>query len=351
VVIWTIEFKLDFVINCSLFRHAKDTVGLYYYNSKEGGVLMVEGIVYSYETNKLLKYLRLIKKYYYIVFGVSFLIMASLNWFLHIILVQYTGYILLVSFTCFTVSNEIRRDVNKVKFLIIAIPYIVFILAIFIYGNDIWHYVLDWEMSRTMMFNINDLFAKIPFNNASFTRIYKPLWLTEYMKLVYVNGFALSVLIPFFRAALSIDFKKMLRYTLSAHIFQVLFITPFYVTFYLQNVWFVYGHADPLARNMSYAEAAKSTLNGLPSMHTSIAFAMFLLVIRERNTIFKWCWGFFCLSVIYSTMYLEIHWVIDVIAGMVFGFLIVKLVDFVLLRANTILAHRFNNGKQSTYYV
>ncbi|WP_443661049.1 phosphatase PAP2 family protein [Clostridium sp.] len=102
---------------------------------------------------------------------------------------------------------------------------------------------------------------------------------------------------------------------------------------------------------MSYAEAAKSTLNGLPSIHKSIAFAMFLLVLRERNTIFKWIWGFFCLSVIYSTMYLEIHWVIDVIAGMIFGFLIVKLVDFVLIKANNILGRRFNNIKHSTYYV
>jgi len=256
----------------------------------------------------------------------------------------------LISFTSFTAVNEIRRDVNKVKFLTIAIPYIIFIFTIFIFGNNIWHYVLKWEMNRAITFNLNSLFTKIPFNDASFTRIFKAAWFTSYMKIVYSNGFALSVLIPFYRAALSIDFKKMLRYTLSAHIFQVLFITPFYVIFYIQNVWFVYGHADPLARNMSHAEAAQSTLNGFPSMHTSIAFAMFLLVIRERNTIFKWVWGFFCLSVIYSTMYLEIHWVVDVIAGLIFGFLIVKLVDFVLSKANNVFSRKFNNDVQSTYY-
>ena len=83
-------------------------------------------------------------------------------------------------------------------------------------------------------------------------------------------------------------------------------------------------------------------------MHTSIAFAMFLLVIRERNTIFKWVWGFFCLSVIYSTMYLEIHWVIDVIAGLVFGFLIVKLVDFVLAKADIVFARKVSI--HSTYF-
>jgi len=311
---------------------------------------MLKEIIYSNETNKLSKFLRLIGSYYYVTVGIIFLVMAIINWYFHMILVQYTGYILLVSFTSLTVSNEIRREVNKRKFLIIAVPYIIFIFTIFIYGNNIWHYVLKWEMSRTITFNINHLFTEIPFNNASFTRILRPAWFTVYMKLVYVNGFALSVLVPFYRAVLSIDFKKMLRYTLSAHIFQVFFITPFYVTFYLQNVWFVYGHADPLARNMTHAQAAQSTLNGLPSMHTSIAFAMFLLVLRERTTIFKWVWGFFCLSVIYSTMYLEIHWVIDVIAGMIFGFLIVKLVDFVIDKANKLLSRRFNKIEHSTYF-
>ena len=304
---------------------------------------MLKEIICTNENNKLLKFSRFIEKYYCIAFGILFVVFAILNWFFHIILFQYTGYILLISFTSFTAVTDIRRDVNKIKFLMAAIPYIIFVYTIFIFGNNIWHYVLKWEMSRTITFNLNGLFTKIPFNNASFTRIFKPAWFTAYMKLVYTNGFALSVLIPFYRAALSIDFKKMLRYTLSAHIFQVFFITPFYVTFYLQNVWFVYGHADPLARNMSYAEAAQSTLNGLPSMHTSIAFAMFLLVIRERNTIFKWVWGFFCLSVIYSTMYLEIHWVVDVIAGLIFGFLIVKLVDFVLSKANNVFSRKINN--------
>jgi len=306
---------------------------------------MLKEIIYTDETNKLIKFSKSIAKYYCISFGILFLLLAILNCFFHIILVQYTGYILLVSFTSFTAASEIRKDVKKVDFLIVAIPYIIFILTILVFGNNIWHYVLKWEMSRTITFNLNSLFTKIPFNNASFTRIFKTAWLTAYMKLVYTNGFVLTVLIPFYRAVLAIDFKKMLRYTLSAHLFQVILITPFYVTFYVQNVWFVYGHADPLARNMPYAEAAQSTLNGFPSMHTSIAFAIFLLVLRERNKIFKWIWGFFCLSVIYSTMYLEIHWVTDVIAGLIFGFLVVKLVDLILSKANSLISYKFNNAK------
>jgi membrane-associated phospholipid phosphatase len=303
---------------------------------------MLNKITCINENNKLMKCLDFIKKYYPISIGSFFLILAILNCFFHFVLIQYTGYILLFSFTSFTAMSDIRKDVNKAAFFKLALPYILFILTILVFGNNIWHYVLNWEMSRNITFNLNSLFTSIPFNDASFARIFKPAWLTTYMNVVYTNGFVLCVLVPFYRAALSIDFKKMLRYTLSAHLFQVLIFTPFYVTFYIQNVWFVYGHADPLARNMSYAEAAQSTLNGFPSMHTSIAFAMFLLVLRERNTIFKWVWGFFCLSVIYSTMYLEIHWVIDVIAGLIFGYLVVKLVDFVLAKTKVVFPSRFS---------
>ena len=297
-------------------------------------------LIYSNEMNKIIKYLKYIEEYYYISLGVIFFILAILNYFLHIIKVEYTGYIFLASFTSFTVITDVRKDVSKRSFLIFAIPYIVFISTILVFGNDIWHKVLNWEMGMNSMINLNSIFSKIPFNDASFMRIYRPSWLTVYMKVVYTNGFVLAVLVPFIRAALSVDFKKMLKYTLSAHIFQVFIFTPFYVTLFLQNVWFVYGHADPLARNMTYAEAAHSTLNGLPSMHTSIAFAMFILVLRERNTIFKWIWGFFCLSVIYSTMYLEIHWVIDVIAGLIFGYFVVKLVDVIMSKASNMFSDK-----------
>ena len=143
----------------------------------------------------------------------------------------------------------------------------------------------------------------------------------------------------------------MLRYALSGHIFQVFLITPFYLIFHLQEVWYVLGQPDGLARNLSAQAAAGVTLNCFPSMHTSIAFAMFLLVIRENNKIFKYVWGFFCLSVIFSTMYLEIHWVIDVLAGLLLGYLTVKLVDFVLAKGKKILEkplNRFYYKKQNT---
>jgi membrane-associated phospholipid phosphatase len=273
-----------------------------------------------------------ISKNYYIIIGIVFLVLPILNLLVHLIPTDYSNFLFFIPFVCFTLKSDIRTGIDVKSFLFLALPFLAFIMIIFINGNGIWQSVLSWEIGRNL-FNLNDLFSKIPLNDGSFARIFSPGWFTEYMKFVYNTGFVLAAIVPIVRSALAIDFKKMVRYTLSAHVFQVFLITPLYIAFFLQEVWFVKGHPDMLARVLTPDQTLSTVLNCFPSMHTSIAFAMFLLVLREKDNIFKWVWGIYCISVIYSTMYLEIHWVIDVIAGIIFGYAIVKLVDFVLKKS------------------
>jgi membrane-associated phospholipid phosphatase len=287
--------------------------------------------------------IQLIKDYYYVLIGALFVLLTILNYILKVIPVEYSGYLLLVAFTAFTVISDINKNIKVKAYLCMAIPYLVLILVIFANGNSLWHKVLNWEMARGIIFNLNSFFNNIPFNDGSFARIFQTAWLTSYMKMVYNTGFVLAVLVPLFRAAMAIDFKKMVKYTLSAHVFQVFIITPFYIVFYLQEVWIVHGHSDPLVRGLNPAQTLETTLNCFPSMHTSIAFAMFLLVIRERSKVFKWVWGFYCLSVIYSTMYLEIHWIIDVFGGLILGYGTVKLVDFVVSKVEVLFPDHIKN--------
>lgn len=278
-----------------------------------------------------------ISKYYYNFLGAALIIIAVFNYIFNLFPVEYNGFVLLAAFISFTVVSDIRSDVNTKNFLLKAIPFMILVFIIGINGNDLWHGVLRWELKRVTIFNMNSIFNSIPLNDASFARVFHPAWLTNYMKMVYNTGFVLAVLAPLVRSFLAYDFKKMIKYTLSAHVFQVFLITPFYMIFFVQEVWYVHGHADTLARHLKGAQILETTVNCFPSMHTSIAFAMFLLVLRERNKLFKWVWGFYCLSVIYSTMYLEIHWVIDVIGGLFLGYYTVKLVDLVVLKAEPTL--------------
>jgi membrane-associated phospholipid phosphatase len=237
-------------------------------------------------------------------------------------------------FAAATAYPDKRKDIRWVTFIILAIPFMLFISYINKNGYTIWGSILHAQVARNIsVIKLDPIFSKIPFNDASFARIYKSQTLTWFMRLVYNNGFTLTAIIPIYRSIICKDFKKMIRYLLSAHVLQIFLISPFYIIFDLHEVWYVLGQPDGLARTFTTPQAAAGwTLNCFPSMHTSISFAMFLLVIREKDKIFKWVWGFFCLSVIYSTMYLEIHWVIDVLAGLLLAYCTVKIVDFILAK-------------------
>lgn len=293
-------------------------------------------------TNSIFKkVLTFIDKYYFIAIGLYFLYNAFKLWHVRTG-IDFKLYWVMLAVASFTAYKEIRKDVKIIPFLLFTIPIIIFVWYLEKHGYEIWGKIINWEMGLKVVFNLNKTFSCIPFNDASFARVYKSPTLTHIMRLVYNNGFVLPVIIPMYRSAISKDFSKMLKYLLSAHIFQVFLITPFYVTFRLNEVWYVLGQPDGLARHLNAAEAAKVTLNCFPSMHTSIAFAIFILVLREKDVIFKTIWSIFCLSVIFSTMYLEIHWVIDVIAGMILAYATVKLVDFVMDKSKIITGNLLN---------
>ncbi|MHC1684142.1 MAG: phosphatase PAP2 family protein [Clostridiaceae bacterium] len=239
-------------------------------------------------------------------------------------------YMVFISFACITLNGDIKENVNTKRFFIYCVPFLLFLFIMQKYGYQLWGKILEFEKSYAPGFDFNDIFDKIPFNDAAFARFYQPEWLNAFFRFVYNNGFVIPAIIPIYRSLIGKNFKKMMQYSLCAHIVQVIFISPFYAFVKLQEVWYVRGEPDMLLRGFTAEQAAGWTLNCFPSMHTSIAFAMFLLVIRENNKVFKYIWGAYCLLVVYSTMYLKIHWVIDVIGGLIFAYLIVKLIDFII---------------------
>lgn len=240
-------------------------------------------------------------------------------------------YMFFIAFASLTLKYDIKKDVKLKKFLISALPFILILIFFQIYGYTIWGKILEYEKSFKLGMNFNNIFNKIPFNDAAFARVYQPELLNVIFRFIYNNGFVVPAVIPIYRAIIAKDMKKMIQYSLSSHVVQIIFISPMYATIWLQEIWFVRGEPDMLLRGLTQIEAAGWTLNCFPSMHTSIAFAMFLLVIREKDKLFKYFWGTYCLLVIYSTMYLKIHWTIDVIGGIIFAFCIVKLVDYIVV--------------------
>lgn len=244
---------------------------------------------------------------------------------------------LLLAVACWGVQVD-GFPISWKRFLKIGIPLVLFPILLWRYFPPLWNEVVYWQLgTRVHLLDLDNFFKSIPGNDGWMFRVIQTPWLTDYFRWIYANGFTLPVLIPVFRSFLAKDSLKMIRYSLSAHVLQFLLIFPFYLTIHVNEVWYVLGQPDGMARNLSAADAAVVVVNCFPSMHSSVAFAMLLIAWREKDKLFRWVWTFFCLSIIYSTLYLEIHWVTDVIAGIFLALVAVRLGDWII---NTISSKR-----------
>lgn len=227
--------------------------------------------------------------------------------------------------------NRDQLNVSWRRFLPLGLPLLVVPFLLGQFFPAVWAMVVDWELNVWRQpFNWNEWFASIPGNDGWMFRVFQTPWLTEFMRWIYAYGFTLPILVPILRSFLAKDARKMLRYVLSAQVLQVFLFLPFYLTIHLDEVWYVLGHPDGMARNLTAVEAPATVLNCFPSMHTSLAVAMMLVAWREKDALFRWVWFVYGILIIYSTMYLEIHWVLDVAAGIFMGWLTVRLADRII---------------------
>jgi membrane-associated phospholipid phosphatase len=260
------------------------------------------------------------------------LILATALVLVGIVMVQDWGIgcVALILLTLYGVKKD-QKDVAWTKFLPIGFLALFFPFAMYNYAGPFWAKVTAWQtQSLQHAIDWNDLFDSIPFNDAAFLRFWQPEWLVKIFGWIYWYGFTLSFWTCMIRAFFTKDAKKLLHYALAGFVLQTPLILPFYNTIFLQEVWFVHGQPDmlnPWYRILAPDEVESWVLNCFPSMHTSMSFAMLLMARREKSRFFRWTMSIYCASIIFSTMYLKIHWVLDVIAGMIFAYLIVKLAD------------------------
>lgn len=203
----------------------------------------------------------------------------------------------------------------------------------FTYLPDVWFKIAyQLNHARNYLWNANDFMLSVPGNDAAFLWRHRVPWFSELMGWIYENGFDMVVWIPVVRALLAFDAPKMARYALGAHLLQFPMIMPFYTVFRVDEVWSVLGHADLLRRGWDEATRLNLGANCFPSMHTSVAYAILLLGLRERSRAFRVMMSVYATSIIFSTMYMEVHWIIDVIGGIALGHASVMLTDKVSRR-------------------
>jgi membrane-associated phospholipid phosphatase len=254
---------------------------------------------------------------------------------------------------CLLGVRQDQIDVDWRKFFIFGIP----LLAVFYYfygsGDSIWWKIAAKMFENNMyVFHWDDYMNAIPLNTGGWARWIANPHLDQAMVWIYNYGFVLSLWICIVRSFWTRSVKKLMSYALSGHLLQFPLILPFYNLILLHEVWYVNKQPDLLGRTFADEnELLVNVMNCFPSMHTSISFAMLLLALREKDRIFKYVMVSYCASIIFSTLYLQIHWLVDVLAGMLFAFLVVKLADGIIyLVGNKLLPAKFKGFYKSKTY-
>jgi membrane-associated phospholipid phosphatase len=212
------------------------------------------------------------------------------------------------------------------------------------YLPDLW-FSIAYRLNHAehYLWNANAAMRALPWNDGAFLWRHRIEPLSRVMRWVYLTGFDMVVWIPVVRALVARDAAKMARYALAAHLIQFPLIMPFYTALRVDEVWSVLGDPDRLARGWSNEVRLDLGANCFPSMHTSVAFAVALLALRERSLLFRWLMVGYAASIIVSTVYMEVHWLVDIGGGLALGALSVLGVDRLIARLGQRAAAAFGS--------
>ena len=225
-----------------------------------------------------------------------------------------------------------RQNASKLlrKNLLYLAGLILILLSIYaflwpLFTNALFHY--------HQVYNLSGLFAALPYNDLSWLREYSNEYISKWLRLVYLIGFTLPVLFPCLICFLQGRYVQGWYYIFAGHLIQMCFAVPFYMLFSIDEIWVVKQIPDGLLRVFPDQLAAASiTMNNFPSMHTSVAFASLLVAQREPDPLLRYTWTAFCSCVIIATFYFPIHWTLDVLGGLILGWISVRLARKLLIR-------------------
>ena len=119
--------------------------------------------------------------------------------------------------------------------------------------------------------------------------------------------------------------KKALRTLAFSLFFLYLIALPFYLFFPVTNVYTHYALPSALNTVIPQVETFFYTTttqnNCFPSLHTAMSIIITRTIFITENKRFQYLAVFMMVTVIISVLYLSIHWILDVIAGIIVALL------------------------------
>lgn len=161
----------------------------------------------------------------------------------------------------------------------------------------------------------------------------KSTWLTELTTFFYIIIFVALIVSSFVIYFTQAD-KKLFYMFIYAIGLNYLIAIPFYLFFPINEVWYVHSQVHFLIPEVYPAfESQYRHLSGLnncfPSLHNSISLTLLLLSYKSSNKLFKSIMTVSVAIIMFSTIYLGIHWFTDQAAGIVLAIFAVTLAQLI----------------------
>ncbi|RQG91990.1 phosphatase PAP2 family protein [Natrarchaeobius chitinivorans] len=220
--------------------------------------------------------------------------------------------------------TEWRRRVRE------AAP-ITLLLALVLLGNSVARQTvpeLSWMIGWNLTWPIYDLEGQF----ILWLQSYATPSVTAYFSFVYIYGYVFLLVFPivaYFALSNTRPLRELLTaYTLNYALGLVLYV--FVIAYGPRNLMPELVDAllyDTYPQYQHLTRQVNRNTNVFPSLHTSLAATAGFLAFRTRGVYPKWfvVATVLALSVAVSTMYLGIHWLIDVLAGIVLAYVSVTL--------------------------
>ena len=240
-------------------------------------------------------------------------------WLVLLQLAAVVGLMLAVAIVV-VVGHErlVRTRTEFVGRLRAVVPIATVLVVVLVANSVVRQYIPDisWIIGYELTWSVYQLEGDL----VVWIQSFETTVLTAFFSFIYVYGYAFLLIFPVI-AYLALSETRQIRLLLTAYTINYTIgplIYVFFIVYGPRNIGLVDGLLyDVYPRYQHLTAEVNRNTNVFPSLHTSLAVTVALFAYRTREEYARWypVAVFLAISVALSTLYLGIHWAVDVVAG------------------------------------